>query len=125
MKYLCLMYHGVDDEPRLSAEEHVALIRETLAYDQELVDGGHMIESAALQGPGTAKTIKVRKGKAIVSDGPFVESKEYVGGFFFLEANDLEEAIEIVSKIPPARIGVVELRPVRDFTPEETGEITA
>jgi len=106
MKYLCLVYI---DEQRLDAvPDH-----ECLAYDAALRESGHCLASEALQPVATATTVRVRNGKASITDGPFAETKEQLAGFYMVEAQDLNEAIQLASKIPPAREGSVEVRPVR------------
>lgn len=106
MKYLCLVY---GDE----SEMHTVPDRECLAYDDALREGGHCIASEALQPVQTATTVRVRNGKLSVTDGPFAETKEQLGGFYLIEARDLDEAIQLAAKIPPARVGSVEVRPIR------------
>lgn len=99
----------------LSQPEFDALVAESLAYDDELRNGGHYLYSGALQSVETAKTVRIQSGKAVVTDGPFAETKEHVGGFIVIEANDLGEAIRLASKIPPARLGSVEVRPIQEL----------
>ena len=106
MKYLCLVYgtesalQGMDDA-------------ECVAFDNELRASGHCIASEALEPVATAATVRVRSGRATVVDGPFAETKEQLAGFYMIEARDLNEAIRIASEIPPARVGSVEVRPIR------------
>jgi len=106
MKYLCLVYL---DEKRVSelADE------ECVAYDAEIRDSGHCIASEALQTVQTATTVRVRNEKVLITDGPFAETKEQLTGFYLIEANDLDDAIRIAAKIPPAREGSIEVRPIR------------
>ena len=106
MKYLCLVY-GAESDIR-TMDDH-----ECLAFDQGLRDSGHCIASEALQPVETATTVRLRNGKLSVSDGPFAETKEQLAGFYLVEARDLNEAIQLASKIPPARVGSIEVRPVR------------
>ncbi len=106
MKYLCLVY-GVEEE--ISAmDDH-----ECLAYDAVLRDSGRCVASEALEPVATATTVRVRKGKLSVSDGPFAETKEQLAGFYLIDARDLDEAIQLASQIPPARVGSIEVRPIR------------
>jgi hypothetical protein len=84
-----------------------------LAFDKSIRDSGHCIASEALQPVATATTVRVRAGKTTVTDGPFAETKECLAGFYMVEARDLNEAIQVASRIPPAGIGSVEVRPVR------------
>ena len=106
MKYLCLVY---GDEHDL----HTVPDRECLAYDEALRQGGRCLASEALESARTAATVRMRNGKASVTDGPFAESKEQLAGFYLIEARDLNEAIQVASRIPPARVGSVEVRPIR------------
>ena len=106
MKYLCLVY-GAESAIQ-TMDDH-----ECLAFDQGLRASGRCIASEALQPVETATTLRVRHGKLAVSDGPFAETKEQLAGFYLIEARDLDEAIQTASKIPPARVGSIEVRPVR------------
>ena len=106
MKYLCLVYL---DEKRLDELPD----EDCVEYDQAIRRSGHCIASEALESVSTATTVRVRDGKPSVTDGPFAETKEQLAGFYMIEAKDLNEAIRIASKIPPARVGSIEVRPVR------------
>ena len=106
MKYLCLVY-GEEDKIA-TMDDH-----ECLACDAELRAGGHCIASEALQSVTTATTVRIRNGRLLVSDGPFAETKEALAGFYMIEARDLNEAIQLAAKIPPAKVGCVEIRPIR------------
>lgn len=117
MKYLCLIYN---DQKRLDAmpkSEWDALVDEHLAYDDVLRESGHFLAAEALQAGETATVVRVRNGKLSVTDGPFAETKEQLGGFFLIEARDLNEAIQVAAKIPSARLGSVEVRPIRELKP--------
>ncbi len=106
MKYLCLVY-GAESAIR-TMDDH-----ECLAFDQGLRASGNCVASEALQPVETATTVRVRNGKLSISDGPFAETKEQLAGFYLVEARDLNEAIQLASRIPPARVGSIEVRPVR------------
>mgnify|MGYP001549926108 CR=1 FL=1 len=106
MKYLCLVY---GEEAATQAMDDL----ECLACDKSLRDNGHWLASEALQPVSTATTVRVRNGRVAISDGPFAETKEALAGFYLIEARDLNEAIQLASKIPPARVGCIEVRPVR------------
>jgi hypothetical protein len=106
MKYLCLVYLDEKRLPELDDEDCVA-------YDRSIRNSGHCLASEALESVQTATTVRVREGKVAVTDGPFAETKEQLAGFYMIEAKDLDEAIRIASGIPPARVGSIELRPVR------------
>ena len=106
MKYLCLVYL---DEKRLSELPD----EDCVAFDASIRKSGHCLASEALQSVQTATTVRVRNGKTAITDGPFAETKEQLAGFYMIEAKDLNEAIGIASKIPPAHVGSIEVRPIR------------
>ena len=114
MRYLCAVYLELKNMEMLSLAEGTTLDRDSIAYDEELRGGGHYIASDALQLANTARTLRVRNGKLSVTDGPFAETKEHLGGFILIEATDLAEAIALAAKIPMATIGTIEVRPVRE-----------
>jgi hypothetical protein len=119
MKYLCLVY---DDERNLDAmsdSELDGLVAQCLAVDEELRKSGQVIASEALQPVQTATTVRVRNGKVSTVDGPFAETKEQLGGFFLIDAQDLDEAIQVAAKIPSARLGSIEVRPIWDLRQQE------
>lgn len=106
MKYLCLVY---GEEGKIAAmDDH-----ECLACDAALRDSGHCLSSEALESTATATTVRVRNGRLSLTDGPFAETREALAGFYLIEARDLNEAIQLAAKIPPAQVGCVEVRPVR------------
>jgi hypothetical protein len=109
MKYLCLVY-GEEKEIGAMTDD------ECMAYDQALRDTGKCLASEALQPAHTAATVRVRDGKVSIRDGPFAETKELLAGFYLIDAADLNNAIRIASQIPPARVGTIEVRPVRELT---------
>ena len=115
MKYLCLVYIDPVKAGALAPSDADALTIEALAYDDELKRGGHYIASNALASISAAVTIRVGSCGASVTDGPFAETKEHLGGFVVIEARDLNEAIRIAGNIPPARIGCIEVRPTIDL----------
>ncbi len=106
MKYLCLVYLDEKKLDELPDEDCVE-------FDTGIRNSGHCIASEALESVQTATTVRVRNGKVAVTDGPFAETKEQLAGFYMIEASDLNEAIQIASKIPPARVGSIEVRPIR------------
>ena len=110
MKYLCLVYLEPD-------KLHAVPDRECAACGQGLREKGVLVAAEALQPIETATTVRVRNGKMLVTDGPFAETKEQLAGFYLVDAHDLNEAIQIASRIPPAREGSVEVRPVRELNP--------
>ncbi len=119
MKYLCLVYMEEKKLDALSESELDALIGESLAYDEVLRKSGHYLASDALQPVQTAATVRVRNGKLSVTDGPFAETKEQLGGFFLINARDVNDAIQVASRIPPARLGSVEVRPILDLEQQQ------
>ena len=112
MKYLCLAYEEEKKLNALSQSEWDALRSETLAYVEALRKSGHLIVTHALQSVQTTSTVRVRSGKQSVTDGPFAETKEQLGGFFLIDARDLNEAIQVASRWPSARLGSIEVRPI-------------
>ena len=120
MQYLCLVYA---DEARIngmSQQEIDALIDETAANNEELRASGQLILAQALEQVDEAMTVRVRDGRLSVTDGPFAETNEQLGGFVLIEARDLNEALQIAGRIPSARLGSVEVRPVIDLTRERS-----
>ena len=115
MKYLCLVYLEEKTLNALSERESEGLNEESLAYDDVLRKSGHYIVSNALQPVRFAATVRTRDGKALITDGPFAETKEQLGGFVLIEAKDLKEAIQVSSKIPPGRFGCIEVRPIMEL----------
>jgi hypothetical protein len=111
VKYLCAVYLEPGALAGLSATERADLDRDSLAYDQDLLKKGHFLAAAALQSVETAKTVRSRGGKVAMTDGPFAETKEVLGGFIFIEARDLDEALRIAAGIPIAKYGSIEVRP--------------
>jgi len=111
MKYLCAVYFEPTPLDGLSASERTELNRVSVRYNEELRKSGNFIVASALQMPKTAKTVRSRGGKIAVTDGPFAETKEVLGGFIFLEARDMNEAVRIAGKIPMAKFGSIEVRP--------------
>ena len=114
MKYLCLAYEAESTFTSMSDAAWEALREETLAYVDQLQQSGHLILTNALQSARTSNMVQVRKNKVTVTDGPFAETKEQIGGFFLIEATDKNEAIEIAAKWPGARFGSIEVRPVEE-----------
>jgi hypothetical protein len=115
MKYLCLVYLEQRTMDALSPAEGVTLTRDSLGYDDDLRRSGHYITSNALQSPEAATTVLVRNGRISTTDGPFAETKEHLGGFILIDARDLNEAIQIAAGIPLAKLGSVEVRPIKEL----------
>jgi hypothetical protein len=114
MKYLCIAYEEEGKLNELSKSEWQALRQETLDYVESLRKRGRLIVTHALQSATTASTVRVRNGKLSVTDGPFAETKEQIGGFFLIEARDFREAVELAASWPSAGIGSIEVRPIED-----------
>jgi hypothetical protein len=119
MKYLCLVYFEEKTMQAMSQSEWDALNNECLACGEGLRSSGHWLGGEALQSVRTAATVRLRNGKASVTDGPFAETKEQLAGFYLLDARDLNEAIQLAGKIPPARYGCIEVRPIREVLTED------
>ena len=116
MKFLCLVFVDEKKLESLSKTESQNLDDESLAYDQTLRDEGHFLAAQALESVRSAVTIRSTKGRPMITDGPFAETREQIGGFILLEAENMEEAIQIASKIPPIRLGGIEVRPIKELT---------
>jgi hypothetical protein len=114
MKYVCLVYHTEEEIMSLSPAEHEEIIAECISWIEELNAAGAHVFSSGLQSTRTAITLREVDGKMTVTDGPFAETKEFLGGFTILEARDLNEAIRLASRLAAVRIGKVEIRPAME-----------
>ena len=115
MKYLCLGYHEEKTWHAMSESNRKALLEENFAYEALLRKNGQYIDGKALQGAGTATTLRFEKGKVAITDGPFAETKEQLGGVMVLEAKDLNHAIQLMSRLPCMRAGgCLEIRPINE-----------
>lgn len=112
---MLLIYNDSTLLDAVPAPQADAMMRDCLAHAEELRENGHLIESQMLEGAETAKSVRIRGGRATTTDGPFSEAKEVLGGFNLIEASDMEEAVRIAAEFPWARTGCVEVRPVRDI----------
>ncbi len=110
MQYLCMVHVDGARMAALTPGEGRELTRRSLAYDEELQRSGHFIAASALQSPATATIVRVRDGAVSMVDGPFVETKEHLGGFILIEARDLNEALAVAQNIPMAGYGSIEVR---------------
>ncbi|ALA56893.1 YciI family protein [Nitrospira moscoviensis] len=115
MKYLCLVYVEEAVLNAIPKDERQALSDESMAYCDKLQKAGQLLAASPLHPVDTATTVRVRNGKASVTDGPFAETKEQLGGFLMLDVRDLNDAIRIASSFPAARIGSVEVRPMKEL----------
>ena len=114
MKYLCLIY---DEEKRLQAmtkSEMDALMQEYFTFTKAIKTSGNLLGGNDLQPVQTATTVRVRNGRVSTTDGPFAETKEQLGGYYLIEATDLNDAIQIASRIPSAKLGAIEVRPIQE-----------
>jgi hypothetical protein len=118
MRYLCLIYENEKQWESLPPAESEAIMGEYFAFTEGIRSNGKLVAGEALQPTQTATTVRVRNGKISTTDGPFVETKEQLGGFYLIDAKDLNDAIQVAAKIPSARFGSVEVRPVIDFSQE-------
>jgi hypothetical protein len=112
MRYMLLVYL---DEQALSETEREHCYVESAGLAQELTSSGHYLAASPLHPTSTATSVRVRDGKALVTDGPFAETREQLGGYFLITARDLDEAIGIAARIPVARMGTIEIRPVLEL----------
>ena len=118
MQYMLLIYDEENVVQGLPEDERNAFMGEYFAYTQELQSAGAFIAGDALQPVATATTLSIRDGKTLTTDGPFAETKEQLGGYYLIEAESLDEALEWAAKIPSARFGKIEVRPVMVFDRE-------
>jgi hypothetical protein len=116
MKFICLGYMEESKWDEMPERDRNALMNQCFAYDDELRRGGHFLGGEALQSVRNASTLRYRRGKVAVTDGPYAETKEQLGGFLVLEARDLNHAIQLMSKHPGVRFGPFEIRPVDEET---------
>jgi hypothetical protein len=115
MRYLCLIYLDEQADANMSEAEMGAFMEAYGKYTEELQGAGAMLAREALQPTSTATTVQVRNGSTLTTDGPFAETKEQLGGFYMIEAKDLDEAIGWAAKIPSAKGGSIEVRPIMEF----------
>ena len=115
MKYLCLIYDDEKKAESMSKEEADAFMGEYFAFTEGIKKSGQYLGGNALQPVNTATTIRNRNGKLSTTDGPFAETKEQLGGYYLIEARDLNDALQVAAKIPSVRIGSIEVRPIQEF----------
>lgn len=115
MRYAMLIYHNEAESAQMSPEEQQALMNAYWGFTQEVQKSGLMKGGEALQPTATATTVRVQGGKTLATDGPFAETKEQLGGFYLIDCANLDEAIEWAAKIPDAKGGSIEIRPVMEF----------
>ncbi len=116
MKYLLLVHHNEEAFGRMSEETRRSMLAESVQLCRRLYEKGQYVHASPLQPVATATVVQVRDGKRSVTDGPFIETREQLAGYFLVDAKDLDEAIDIAGRIPGARIGAVEVRPLREIS---------
>jgi hypothetical protein len=115
MRYLCLIYDNEQQWSTMPKDQSDALMGEYGNFTQGIKKSGHYIGGEALQPTQTATTLRIRNGKISTTDGPYAETKEQLGGYYLIDAKDLNDAIQVASKIPSARLGSIEIRPIMEF----------
>lgn len=116
MKYLCQIFYDEKNLNNLSESELSNLVDESLDYNERLRVGQHLVAAQALELVSAAKTVRMRSGELLITDGPFAETREHIGGFILIDAKDMDEAVQLASRIPSVRLGGVEVRPVKELT---------
>ena len=116
MRYLLAIYENEKLWESMPEAETQAVLGEYFAFSEGIKKSGNFVAGEALQPTGTATTVRIREGKRLTTDGPFAETKEQLGGFYLIEAENIDQAIAIASRIPAARTGSIEVRPVVDFS---------
>jgi hypothetical protein len=118
MKYLCLIYEDETLRQKMPKAEADKLYAEYSAFKDGITKSGHLVGCNPLQSTHMATTVRVRNGRVSTTDGPFVETKEQLGGYVLIEARDLNDAMQVAAKIPSARTGSIEVRPIRECNPQ-------
>lgn len=116
MKYLLLVHHNEEAFGRMSEGTRRSMLTESIQLCHQLHDKGQYVHASPLQPVATATVVQVRDGKRSVTDGPFIETREQLAGYFLVDAANMDEAIDIAGRIPGARLGAVEVRPLREIT---------
>ena len=117
MKFLLLIYNDPAKLEAIKGEQFNAEMRDCLAHADQLRAGGCLLDTQMLEDPDQAKSVRMRNGRLVATDGPFAETKEQLGGFILIEARDLNDAIQVAGKIPLARLGSIEVRPIKELRP--------
>ena len=115
MRYMLLIYTRESDWTSLSDQGRGELFGEYMAFTEQIRKSGHYVAGDGLEATSTATTVRVRNGQTVSTDGPFAETREQLGGFYLVDVSDLDEAIGIAARIPPARKGTIEIRPVLEI----------
>jgi hypothetical protein len=116
MRYLCLIYSDERQWETMTPADAQVVMGEYMAFTDAIKKSGHYVAGEALKPTTTATSVRMRNGKMSTTDGPFAETKEQLGGYYLIEARDLNDAIQVASRIPSAKVGTVEVRPIEDFT---------
>jgi hypothetical protein len=116
MKYLCLIYGDEAQWTTMSKDEGERIMKEYFDFTDDIKKSGHMLAGESLLPTSSATTVRVRNGKLGTTDGPFAETKEQLGGYYLIDAKDLNEAIQVAARIPGAKTGSIEVRPVEVFS---------
>lgn len=117
MKYLCIAFQDPEKLDAYTDVEFAQIIERVELYLEELRAHGNLVDASRLQPPGSGAVVRVRSGSMTVTDGPFVETREQIAGYYLIEANDLNDAIRIASRSPSAHLGTVEVRPLKELGP--------
>jgi len=120
MKYMLLIHDEEQAWGKMSQAEQQRIYSEYGQFTQEIKSSGHHLASSQLQPTSTATSVRIRDGKRLVTDGPFAETREQLGGYYLVQAKDLDEAIELAARIPSARMGTIEVRPVVEMGAQAT-----
>jgi hypothetical protein len=112
MKYMLLIYDAEATLAQMSAEESRAFMADYFKFSEEIRASGHSVAGDALESVRTSTTVRIREGRTSITDGPFAETREQLGGYYVIEAKDLDEALKIAARIPSARTGSIEVRPI-------------
>jgi hypothetical protein len=116
MQYLLLIYASEAEAAKLRETGHAEMMNEYRTFTQSIIQNGNFKAGDALQPTSAATTVRVRNGKAMTTDGPFAETREQLGGYYLIEAKDLDEATSIAARVPSARIGSIEVRPIMVYS---------
>ncbi|HKP30119.1 MAG TPA: YciI family protein [Gemmatimonadales bacterium] len=117
MQYLCLIYSDETMWPKMSRQDAESMMSEYMAFTAKTKESGHYLGGNRLQPTHTATSVRIRNGSLSATDGPFAETKEQLGGYYLIEAKDLNDAIQVASRIPGARVGTIEVRPIAPVPP--------
>ncbi|MEI8014934.1 MAG: YciI family protein [Nitrospira sp.] len=116
MKFMLIVHHDEETFSKIEKERRQQLLAESIALTHQLHAAGQYLSASPLQPAATAVMVRVREGKPLVTDGPFIETREQIAGYFLIDAKDLNEAVRIATRVPGARIGTVEVRPLIEIT---------